>query len=147
VPITATIRTNRTAALSAQIRARYVEVVDDTATGIRERASALSPRDTGSLAASWYTNNGDNSDYSQRAAAARSANDDATIMPEVAPEFALSLSGGGEAAYTVVVGSAVEHATYQEFGTTYQNGRPSLIPALEAFRDEFVSDMSRIADS
>jgi len=142
----AVIRRNGIPALAVQIGSRSRQVVDDTGQAIRDLAAVLAPRDTGSLQESFYIGNGETSDYALRAGAARSRNRSAVIVPEVLPEFALTLSGEG-GGYTVVVGSAVQHALFQEFGTRFQSAQPSLIPAVEANREAFVAAMGHVADA
>ena len=41
------------------------------------------------------------------------------------------------------VGSRVEYASYQEYGTRYQSGKPYLRPALEAKKDQAVRIIER----
>lgn len=41
------------------------------------------------------------------------------------------------------VGSAVEYASYQEFGTRYQSGKPYLRPSLEKNRDKVVKQFEQ----
>lgn len=119
--------------------------VDQTTSTIRDRARQMAPRDTGSLIASLYVSNGEDSDYAQCAATARSLNPAAVIEQEVRPEFVLSLFGatGG---FAGVVGSAVAHAVFNEHGTVHMSARPFLIPAVEAESSAFQASMSHVAD-
>lgn len=121
--------------------------VDTTLGNIRDRARQQAPRDTGSLIASLYVSNGEDSDYAQCAGTARGLNPQAVIEPEVRPEFVLSLFGSGVGGFAGVVGSAVAHAPFNEYGTVHMGARPFLIPAVEAERDDFEASMSHVADT
>lgn len=146
MPITATIRRNRIPALIGQIPVRTRAAVLQSADNIRGMASVLAPRDTGSLVESLYISSTEDSDYGQRAAAAASRNPDAEIVPEVTPEFAVTLSGNNRG-FMAVVGSAVEHGVFQEFGTRFIGPRAFLTPAVENEREAFFSQMSHVADA
>lgn len=144
--LTATIRRNAIGALIAQIGTRSQATVDNAASDVRDRAVQMAPRDTGSLQASLYvSNSAGTSDYSQRAGEARSRNSDAVIIPEVTPEFALTLFGGNTG-YSAVVGVSVGHGVFQEFGTRFISARPYLTPAVEGVREAFISAMGHVAD-
>lgn len=143
--VTVIIRRNVIPQVITQIAANRTAAVDQTATAIRDRSEQTSPRDTGALASSWYTNNGQQSDYAQRAGTAHAHNSLAVIVNEVSPEFVLSLFGENTG-YLTVVGSAVAHAVYQEFGTRFSGPQPTLIPATEGEREGFIAAMSHIAD-
>jgi HK97 gp10 family phage protein len=119
--------------------------VDQSLNNIRDRARQQAPRDTGSLIASLYVSNGERSDYAQCAGTARGLNPQAVIEPEVRPEFVLSLFGqvGG---FAGVVGSAVSHAPFNEYGTVHMSARPFLIPAVESESSAFQASMSHVAD-
>lgn len=121
--------------------------VDESADNLRSTAVQMAPRDTGALKESLYINNGDQSDYSQRAGSASSLNDDAIIVPEVRPEFVLSLGGNPpDSAYVSVIGSAVNYAIFQELGTRFMSPQPYMIPATEGEAANLERLMSRIAD-
>lgn len=143
--ITLVLRRNDLPAVLAHLVTRSTAAVDDTTTAIRDRCEQTSPRDTGALASSWYTNNGQQSDYTQRAGTAHAQNGLATIVSEVSPEFVLSLFGDNTG-YLSVVASAVAHAVYQEFGTRHMSAQPTLIPATEGERENFIQAMSHVAD-
>lgn len=123
------------------------QAVDDTAHDIQTTASQRAPRDTGSLAASIYVNNGEESDYVERTADAQARNKEVVILEEVDPEFAISLSGGTDASYVSVVGVAAGHGIFQEFGTRFQPPQPFMFGAIEVARDEFTTRMSHVADT
>lgn len=144
---TARLNTFRLVALMRRLPVRSRQAVDDTSNSIRDMARQLAPRDTGSLAASLYVSNGETSDYSQCAAAARGLNHNAVIEQEVRPEFVLSLFGSTSNAFVALVASAVGHAVFQEHGTRFQSAQPFLTPAIEAHRDPFVQAMSHVADT
>lgn len=144
--ITAVVKRNGIPSLMSLIEKRSRQNVEDGASDVRDLAAQLAPRDTGSLAESLYVSSSAGSDYSQRAAAAASRNPDAVIVPEVRPEFALTLFGTSGAGYTAIVGAAVEHGVFQEFGTRYQSAQPFLTPASEAMADQFTSAMQHVAD-
>lgn len=116
--------------------------VAETASEIRMLAAALAAIDTGSMAASIYITNGEESDYSQAAGNAKRLNPAVVIVPEVQPEFALSLSGGNDIPATVV-GVAAGHGIYNEYGTRFMASQPFLTPAAEQERDEFVTRMTQ----
>jgi HK97 gp10 family phage protein len=143
-----TIRVNkdRLDRLIAQLPVNATSAVDDIARDIQERASQIAPRDTGALSASIYVNNGTDSDYVTHAGTAASLNPDAVIVDEVNPDFVLSLFGGGDNAYTSVVGVAVNYGIFQEFGTRFMPPQPYLIPSVEPARDAFIERMSHVAD-
>lgn len=145
--VTVTVRSNRIGELAAQLGSRSQAEVDRTAESIRGVANQLAPRDTGSLAEGLYVSNGTESDYSQRAGTAASRNPAAVIVPEVRPEFVISLGGPiPDGAYMSVVGASVAHGIFQEFGTRYLPARPFLLPALEGAANEFETGMSNIAN-
>lgn len=144
--VTVTLRSNRIPALLAQIQDKSKAAVETTAVNIRDMASQIAPRDTGSLAESLYVSSPAGSDYSQRAAVAVSRNPQATILSEVQPQFVLSLFGPtGPNAYIAVVGAAAGHGYFQEFGTRYMGAQPFLYPAVLGSQNQFVSDMKDIA--
>lgn len=126
---------------------RTRKAVDENAVAIRDLAQATAPRDTGSLAVSLYVSNGEDSDYGTAAAAAAARNPDAVIVPEARPEFVLSLFGSGSPGFAAVVGSAVEHGLFVEYGTVHMAPRPFLTQAVEAIREQFIGDMSNVADT
>jgi hypothetical protein len=146
VPVTVRVNAGRLQRLLAVLPARAHTVVDTTSEDVRTRANQTAPRDTGSLAESLYVSNGEDSDYAQRAGAARARNSDAVIVQEVRPEFVLSLFANSADAYLVVVGSAVAHALPQEFGTAHMGPQAFMIPAVEGIRGDFIDAMSNIAN-
>jgi len=123
---------------------RSHRAVDESAKAIRDLASQLAPKDTGSLSVSLYVGTPTESDYGQAAAAAQALNPAAVIIPEVRSEFVLSLQSGNEGLYVDVVAWAVEHGLYQELGTRYQAAQPFLFPAIENERVQFVDRMRGI---
>lgn len=141
------VRSNNIGALITRIGEHARAAVDQTATNLRDNASVRAPRDTGSLAASIYVNNGTESDYLQRAATAESLNRDVVILEEIDPEFVISLGGSADAAYASVVGVAAGHGIFQELGTRFQPPQSFLFSAVEVARDEFESLMSHVADA
>ncbi len=139
--------TDRLTRLIRLIPERTRTAVDDVAHAIRDDARSRAPRDTGSLIASLYVGNGEESDYAQCAAAARSLNHDAVIEQEVRPEFVLSLFGSGNSGFGAVIGSAVQHAIFQEFGTVHMGPQSFLNPAVEAHREEFINAMKQVPNT
>jgi HK97 gp10 family phage protein len=139
------LNNDRLVSLIRSMPSRTRVSVDESLASIRDRARQQAPRDTGSLIASLYVSNGETSDYSQCAGTARSLNRNAVIEPEVRPEFVLSLFGrvGG---FAGVVGSAVSHAPFNEYGTVHMSARPFLIPAVESESSAFQDRMSHVAD-
>lgn len=144
--ITVTMRKDRLEQLTDKLPVRARTVVDNTSSDIRNSASQLARRETGSLAASVYISNGEESDYSQRAGEARSRNPEATIVPEVRPEFVMSLFGGSKNAYVSVVGTAVAHGLFNELGTRFMSSAAFMIPSVEGASSGFVAEMSKVAD-
>lgn len=136
---------NRIPQVIAQISERTKVAVDDTARDIQQRASSVAPRDTGSLAASIYVNNGDQSDYPQRTGDAQARNRNVVILEEIDPEFVIPLLAGN-ASYSTVVGVAAGHGVFQELGTRFQPPQPFLIGSAEATSDDFMTRMSHVAD-
>lgn len=143
--IGATIVFNGIPALVAQIPVRSRQAVDDAAHEIRDRASQLAPRATGSLAASVYVSNGTDSDYGQRSSEARGRNPQVVILPEITPEFVISLFGSNSG-YMDVVAVAAGHGIFLELGTRHISPRPYFTPAVEVERDIFAAQMSHVAD-
>lgn len=139
--ITFRANTDPLVALVRDFPRRSHRAVDESASAIRDLASQLAPRDTGSLSASLYVATPDGSDYGQHASEAQSLNPNANIVPEVRPEFVMSLGTGNEGLYVAVVGWAVEHGLFQELGTRYQAAQPFLFPAVENERSAFVTRM------
>jgi HK97 gp10 family phage protein len=135
-----TIKSNRIASVQNLLLGGSRSVVDKAAGDIRDRAATSAPVDTGALRSSMYVSNGTTSDYSMAAGTARALNRDASILNEVRPEFVLSLFSGG-LGYTDVVGSAVEYAVFNEFGTRYMSPSPFMIPAVEGNREPFIAAM------
>jgi len=139
------VRRNNVPQLIKFIQEQTRTAVDETAFDIQTDAAQMAPRDTGSLAASIYINNGDESDYTQRVAVAESLNRDVVILERIDPEFVISLSGGPDASYGSVVGVAAAHGIFQELGTRFQPPQPFMIGAAEVARDDFEARMSRVA--
>lgn len=145
--ITVTLRSNRIPAMQVQVQSKMQAAVEKTARNIRDFASQIAPRDTGSLAESLYVSSPAGSDYGQRAGVAASRNPQATIQPEVQPQFVLSLSGpASQNAYVAVVGVAAGHGIFQEFGTRYMGAQPFLYPAVLGLQGQFVNEMKTIAN-
>jgi HK97 gp10 family phage protein len=119
------------------------EAAQEIAHSIRDVASQIAPKDTTSLSQSIYVSDGEDSDYSERAGAAEAVNDNVVILEEIRPEFAISLSGGPAATYTVVVGVAASHGIFQEYGTATMSPQPYFTPAIEPSRDAFQRDFER----
>ncbi len=147
--MTITVRMNTTGlnVLQARMGSRAKANVDQVAEEIRMSAFQMAPRDTGSLAASIYINNGEQTDYYQRTGEAASRNSQVYILELIRPEFVMSLFGGGGGnPYVSVVGVAAGHGIFQELGTRYQAPQPYMTPAVEPKRDVFVSLMTHVAD-
>lgn len=142
--ITFRVNNDPLVALIRDFPKRSHRAVDESAKAIRDLASQLAPRDTGSLSVSLYVGTPDGSDYGQASAAAQALNPEAKIIPEVRPEFVMSLESGNDGLYVDVVGFAVEHGLFQEFGTRYQSAQPFLFPAIENERTAFVDRMRGI---
>lgn len=140
------IRSNRIASVVVKLSERTEETIDAVAGQIQSRAASIAPVDTGSLRASIYRSNGDDSDYRDKVNAARGLNDGAVIVPEVNPDLVISPSGDSDASYMVVVGPAVQHGAIQEFGTAFTRAQPFLLPAALGLTEEFVTQMERVAD-
>ena len=120
--------------ISPQLWAELDKIRHDTAEEIRAQASATCPVDTGALENSLYVSDETGSDYAMRASESarlrHSGNRPGTpavIVPEV-------VKAG---AHESVIGSAVVHALYNEFGTARMAARPFLVPAVEAHAPEF----------
>lgn len=141
------LNTARLTGLYSRLTPKARAAVQDAAEDMRDRASQLAPRDTGSLAASLYVATPDGSDYSQRASAARALNSRATIVSEVTPDQVLSLGGESGKGFIAVVGIAVEHGVFNELGTRFMAPQPFMVPAAEPERDRFISLMSHVADA
>lgn len=141
----AVLNTTRLVGLYSRLTPKAKQAVIDTSESMRDRASHLAPRRTGSLAASLYVTTPDGSDYSERASAARSLNPLAVIIPEVTPDQVLSLSSGGKG-YIGVVGIAVQHGIFNELGTRYMAPQPFMLPAAEPERDGFLQLMRHVVD-
>ena len=140
------IVSNRIPQVVAQIEANAKAAVDETAADIQQRAEATAPRDTGSLAASIYRTNGEESDYGQRSGRASNLNDGAKILPEIRLDSVISTSGGTQPTYGAVVAPAVSHGLFQELGTRFQRAQPFLLPATLGNESDFVTRMSKVAD-
>jgi hypothetical protein len=145
MPATITIRSNRIPELVGLLNTRNHAIVTDTAVEVQQRASQFAPRDTGALSESIYVSSADGSDYAQRAGAAASRNPNAVIVPEVIPEFVISLFASGEG-FMAVVGAAVNYAIFQELGTRFMGPQSFMIPAAEVTASLFEDNMSHIAD-
>lgn len=133
--------------LGQRITSASQQNTDDAARSLQQLAAQLAPRATGSLAASIYVNNGEQSDYSACVSSAESLNPNVVIEPEIRPEFVLSQfvsSTQSDRSYTAVVGVAAGHGIYNELGTRYMIAQPFLFPASELVRAEFVNSMSTI---
>lgn len=140
------IRSNRIPALVVQIQDKSKQAVLDAAHVVQQRAQQLSAVDTGSMRASIYVSAEDESDYVQAASTARSLNHDAVILDEIDPEFVISPSGGASPQTTAIVGVAVGHGIFNEYGTVHQRAQPFLIPSAMAAQDSFTEQMTHIAD-
>ena len=145
-PTKVTLRMGSIVALPKVIRNKAKLAVDETAVAIQTNARQIAPRDTGSLSESIYVNNGDESDYATRTAAARGVNDNVTILPEIRPDLVISL-GGGDPEYSAVVGVAAGHGMFLEFGTRFMDPQPYMTPAVEPQRDQFVDRMRQQMES
>lgn len=143
---TTVLNTSRLVGLYGRMTQRAKDAVTESATEMRDLASQLAPRDTGSLAASIYVATPDASDYSERASSAASLNPQANIVPEITSDQVISLGGPGGKGYIAVVGISVEHGVYNELGTRYMAARPFMLPAAEPERDRFIQTMSHVAD-
>ena len=145
--VTTTVRFNRIPQVIAAIQQNTRNAVLQTAADVQERAHAVAPRDTGSLAESIYINNGDTSDYGQRTATAQGLNKDVVILEEIRPEFVISLSGGNDASFVAVVGVAAGHGIFNELGTRHMRPQPFMYPAVHGLEAEFINTMSHVADN
>lgn len=143
--VTVTVNTAALRALIEALPGRGREAVVETAQAIRERAVQIAARDTGSMAASVYVNDGEDSDYFQRVGQALSLNRGVQIVPEVNPEFVMALSGG-DTTNAAVVGVAAGHGIHVELGTRFMAAQPFMTPAVEPERDLFIQRMTQVAD-
>ena len=139
------IISNRIPQVIARLQDNTRATVLQAAQDFRTTANQLAPRDTGSLASSIYVNDGESSDYGERVGAAQALNREVVILPEIAPEFVISLSGG-DASTGVVVGVAASHGIFQEFGTRYMAAQPFMTPAVLRTEISFTNDMMHVAD-
>ena len=141
------IRSNRIPQVTAELRERFRGAILTAAQNLENTASLNAPRDTGSLSASVYASDGtNNSDYTTRVGNASRLNRDLVVLPEIDPEFAISLSGtsstNSQDVYVVVVGVAAGHGVYVEYGTRNMHAQPFMTPAVEGARGTFQDDLT-----
>jgi HK97 gp10 family phage protein len=148
-----TLRRDKLDRLMATIGSSATAQVADNAAYMRDYASQIAPKDTGAFSQSIYVSGpGEDSDYAQRANAARSLNPAATIIEEIKPasfDTAVQRFRGANGQFSTpeaVVGSAVEYSVFLEDGTRYMAPRPTFRPAVEATRERFVAGMKTVAD-
>lgn len=153
MPFTVTLRRDRLDRLIGSVASRATAQVAENAAYLRDYASSIAPKDTGAFSQSIYVSGpGEESDYAQRANAARSLNPQAVIIDEVHPASfdsgtsRLRNSAGQFSQPEAVVGSAVNYSVFLEDGTRYMAPRPTFRPAIEATRDRFVAAMKTVAD-
>jgi HK97 gp10 family phage protein len=139
--------------LIGSIATRATDEVRENAAYLRDYASQIAPKDTGAFSQSIYVSGpSEESDYAQRAGAARSLNPQAHIIDEIRPALfdqnAQRFRGanGQFSQPEAVVGSAVQYSIFLEDGTRYMAPQPTFRPAIEATRDRFVAGMKTVAD-
>jgi len=147
------LRKNEIPQVQGNIIGKTVDAVRDSATYMRDYAKTIAPVDTGAFRASLYVNGpNDESDYAERAAAAKDLNPRANIVPELR---AASLDPqvdrlrdylGRFALPEAVVSSAVEYSLYLEEGTSRMAPRPTLRPAALVAEEYFKAKMRDVAD-
>lgn len=151
---TVTIRRNVISQVQASICDKSEASVRDSAHFMQGYAASIAPVQTGAFRASIYVNGPQNeSDYAERAGAAKSANPLANIVPElraaiVDPKVGQlrDLQTGRFTYPQAIASSAVEYSLYLEEGTVHMAPRPTLRPAALATEATFKSDMSKVAD-
>jgi HK97 gp10 family phage protein len=153
VTVKVTLRRDRLDRLIGSVASRATDQVRDNAAYLRDYASAIAPKDTGAFSQSIYVSGpGEESDYAQRANAARQLRPQAVIIDEIHPasfDTAVQRFRGANGQFSqpeAVVGSAVEYSIFLEDGTRYMAPRPTFRPAVEATRERFVAAMKTVAD-
>jgi hypothetical protein len=153
VTIKVVLKRDKLDRLIGSIATRATDQVRDNAAYLQGYASQIAPKDTGAFSQSIYVSGpGDESDYAQRASAARGLNPQAHIIGEIHPaSFDTGVqrfrgANGQFSAPEAVVGSAVEYSIFLEDGTRYMAPRPTFRPAIEATHDRFVAGMKTVAD-
>lgn len=153
MPFTVILRKNEIPQVQANIVGKTVDAVRESAQYARDYAKTVAPAQTGAFRASLYVNGpNDESDYAERAAAAKGLNSKATIVPELRaanldPQVdRLRDRLGRFALPEAVISSAVEYSLYLEEGTTRMSPRPTLRPAALVAEQRFKALMSEVAD-
>jgi hypothetical protein len=144
--------------LIPQLRQSIVDkstnAVRDNAHFMQGYAGGIAPVRTGAFRVSIYVNGPDGeSDYSERAGLAESANPNAHITPELQAATADPRANGaprdqatGRFTYPqAIVASAVEYSLYLEEGTWKMSPRPTFRPAALATEFRFLTDMTQVA--
>lgn len=153
MPLSITVRVNRINQVQASITSRSKKTVHESAQFMRDYAQAIAPVRLGAFRASLYINGpGNVSDYPERAAAAAQLNPKAHIIDEI--HAADVDTGVGQLRNNLgqfsldeaIVASAVEYSVFLEEGTRYMGARPTLRPAAEATRQQFVQAMHHVVD-
>lgn len=153
MPITVFVRKNDISQVQASIIEKTVDAVRDNAHFMRDYAKTIAPVDTTSFRESLYVNGpNDESDYAERAAAAKNVNPRANIVPEIRaanvdPQVDRIRDRMGRFSLPeAIVAPAVEHGLFLEEGTTRMSPRPTLRPAALVTEQQFKADMSKVAD-
>jgi hypothetical protein len=153
VPVTVFVRKNEIAQVQASVIEKTVKAVRDNAKFMRDYAKSIAPVQTGAFRDSLYVNGpNDESDYAERAAAAKNLNPKANIVPEIQaahvdPQVDRVRDRFGRFSLPeAVVSSAVEHALYLEEGTVRMGPRPTFRPAALVAEQQFKADMAKVAD-
>lgn len=129
----AEIRNNRIPSLRRNLRTELLRVVDDVADGLRDRAKANAPVQTGALQTSIYVALPGHSDYAAAVAGVKAANPKAQVLEEV-PE-----PPEGQA----FVGVAAGHGVPVELGAANRAPKPFLLPAAVAAGPELTAAVTR----
>lgn len=150
---TVIVRKNEIPQVQANIVGNTIDAIRESAQFARDYAKAIAPVQTGAFRASLYVNGpNDESDYAERAAAAKEANPDANIVPELRaanldPQVdRLRDRLGRFSLPEAVISSAVEYSLYLEEGTTRMSPRPTLRPAALVAEQRFKALMAGVAD-
>ncbi len=151
---TVSIRKNLIPQVRATTEEKSKEAVRNNAHKIADYAHDIAPRRTGALKASLYVNGPEQeSDYFISAAAAKTLNPEANIIPEmqaaiVDPKLGQlrDVATGKFTLPQAIVASAVEYWLYLEEGTVHMSAQPFLRPAALAQERPFIGEMSKIVD-
>jgi len=130
------ISDDRFPALAKWLRQRAEQTVERTALAVRDGYRQNAREDTGAQKASAYVVTNRSSTYAEAVDAAREANPDVDLLPEVPrPDRSTALMAVG-AAYGAV----------NEFGGHDRVGDGALTRAAEAQRQSFLSAMNKLLD-